>query len=747
MAQSQKDSFIPDSFGEDSFTSEEEPQGLIRGLLSKGYDKLMEPLLPEVDTSGGESILNRGIDVGENTPLIRNIWPGGIHIPGVKEIYNELIRPASAPIGFGLMGLEGAINRGGLSRGVNMAEGGESLPEALPEPVRQLARPETIVEQPKQLALPPASSTQLGEGTIKTPSLDRPMLESGQPRELLHPNRIEPASEIIDTPLPSLDNIKINEPPKSIEAETVLPKPGQAKFSDISPLTANATSADQTLASRPITKPIADIIIKAQDEKTAWIASTERELSELSKGLNKPSRIQLGMLIDGQEVTDASPELKLRAEQARSILDNVHEMFPEGATKAGENVGYLENYFTHIQQQPDDIRSSINSILEHHYNILKPRDLVEPAILGREGLGDFFNRGMGDPSSPYVEPRTGQANQIHYDVNKIFPAYIESAAKVIFDKPAVESATKMLRDIPDSNLKELATWYIKNYSRYDSEAGLHKAWNQWANTIARVTARSLLGFNTGLQTLHLARIPANLYPELGGKYTLFGLKKIANNPIQSWQESARLGLLQNEIKPFRFKTPMEKFDSISNFLSVADYIDKTAGYFGYKEKFMREQNMPDKEASLAALRETKRVSQTSDPARQMKGMSSKSNIAGGEVLSKLGWQFKQVPAKIVEQYMRISANSVNDPKKAARTLAGIGVVLGANEGLRTFHIDPARMLPTGVFGAFGDTAYKVAHLLSKGDWQGALKETALWATPGGKSIERQLKGGFSAIQP
>lgn len=794
----------------------EEPK---KGLLSRGYEKLMGPLLPEADTSGGESLLGRGINIGEDTPLIRNIWPGGIHIPGVKEIYNELIRPASAPIGLGMMGLEGAINRGGLSRSSNPIE---KLPIETPvitqpKPLQRLAlppAPESVLRRPSFIAgeagvaenkpypidIGPLNPRMGGsnQGTVlprelesisnippeiaarQGVSLGRPATHTRTPNEAalesLIPDRYKSGRQLISEPskprelnigdpsapyqLPSavkmskvfedapasIEEIKLAEPPKTPES-TVIPKPGQAKsFNDISPLTANATSADQTLVSREITKPIADTIIKAQDEKTAWIGQTERELSQLSKGLNKNDRVLLGQMIDGQEIPNASPELKLRAEQARVVLDSIHDMFPEGSTKAGENVGYLENYFTHIQQQPEDIKSSINNIIDHHFGVFKGGE-IPLGEEGKQGLKDFFNKGMGDPSSPYVEPRSGQANNLVYDVNKVFPAYIESAARVIFDKPAVESATKMLKDIPDSNLKELATWYIKNYSRYDAEAGLHKAWSQWANTIARVTSRSLLGFNTGLQTLHLARIPANLWPELGTKYTMFGLKKIAANPVQSWTEAAKLGLLQNEIRPFAFKTPIEKFDSISNFLSLADYLDKTAGYFGFKEKFMSEQGMAEKEASLAALRETKRVSQTSDPARQMKLMSSKSNIAGGEVVSKLGWQFKQVPAKIVEQYMRIASQAKNDPKQAARMLAGVGIALGANEGLRTFHIDPAHMIPTGVFGAFGDTAYKVAHLLSKGDWMGAVEETALWAIPGGKSIQRQFKQGPSAIQP
>src|SRR5712692_1771944 len=538
-------------------------------------------------------------------------------------------------------------------------------------------------------------------------------------------------------------DIPVPQAPKTTN-DLILPQAGQAKpTKDISGFTANYTSPDQTLSKFDSTKPIADIITKAQDQKTQWIATTERELSELSTGLNKKDRTVLGQLIDGN-ITNGPQELMERAGKARVILDAVHDMFPEGSTKAGENVGYLENYFTHLEQQPTDIKSALNRILDHHFGIFKSGEL-STEVPGSTNIREARAR---EASSPYVEERKGNLRNINYDVNEVFPAYIESAARVIFDKPAIQAATEHLANIPEkSNLKELATWYVRNYSNYDSLPGLHKAWGDWANTIARTTSRSLLGFSFPLQTLHLARVAANLYPELGAKYVTYGLKQLAESPIQSWHEAAKLGLLQQEIRPFAFKTTMEKFDSMSNFLSMADYVDKAAGYHGYKKMFL-DQGMNEADASLNALRETKRVSQTIDPARRMKGFSPESNLIGGEVGSALGGQFKQIPAKIVEQYMRIAANMKNNPQAATRMVGGIGLALGGvGAGIRTFHVNPLHMIPTSIWGAFGDAVYGVANKLSKGNWEGALLDTVEWATPAAKSIKYQYKKVSEMLSP
>lgn len=753
--QDHKDDFVPDDFEPDTVApsnpqmnfatvnGKQVPLQDDQSLGSKAYEFLMKPLLPEaVEENRTET------SIGANTPIIKDIWPGGITIPHWQDFYNELVRPMSAPIGIGMMGLEGLINRSGIGRG-----GAE-------QPLSQLADipPDYAASEGLSLGKPVTHTRTLSESAFESLIPDRyknelQLLQEpdkgrqfniGDPSAPYQsPSAVKP-SKIFPEAKASLDEIN-SESRQNITHpdELVMPAPGQAKSNpDISPFTANFTSPDITLSKRPLTKPIADLITRAQDQKTQWVATTERELADLSSGLSKQDRIIFGRLLDGQEVESANPVLASKATAARAILDSIHDMFPEGSTKSGEDVGYLDNYFTHLEKQPEDIRAGLGRIVDHHLGIFKRGNDINPVDISQTNVRD---RGMGKPSSPFVEERSGKLSDLQFDVNKVFPAYVESAGKVIFDKPAVEAATKHLANIPDTNLKELATWYIRNYSNYDSLPGLHRAWNSWSSTIARTTARSLLGFNTGLQTLHLARIPANLWPELGTEYTKYGIDTVARHPIQAWKESARLGLLQNEVRPFSFKTAGEKFDSISNFLSFADYLDKTIGYNGFKKKFM-DSGMSEDEAGVNALRETKRLSQTSDPARQMKGMSAESNVIGGEVASKLAWQFKAVPAKIVEQYVNIAKNAKENPKAAARMLAGVGLAVGANQALRTFHLDPMHMVPTSVWGAFGDTVTRVASRLAKGDVAGALSETALWATPGGKSIQRQINQGLSAFQ-
>lgn len=595
----------------------------------------------------------------------------------------------------------------------------------------------------------PSTSTAIGPVGNETPKLNpineqavQPKYNVGAPElpyQLPSAERIskirESASPEIkngDIPAPPLDDVvQKTTVPKTAE-ESVLPKPGNP---DISAATAEFTSPNQTLGAHPETAQIAELIPKTYDQKTKWIATTQRELADISSGLNKVDRITLGKLIDGQTVEGAPLELQARANKARPILDQIHEMFPEGATKAGKDVGYLENYFTHIEEQPGDIKSAIKSILDYHFGIFKAPEFA--------GGGNVYDVGMGNPSSRFVEPRTGALKDVQYDVNKVFPAYVESAARVIYDKPAIQAAAEMLKDIPDSNLKELATWYVRNYSNFDSLPGLSQAWSGWASKLARTTSRSLLGFNTGLQSLHLARIPANLWPELGTKYTAMGMKQLATHPIEAWTEAAKLGLLQNEIRPFAFKTTMEKFDSVSNFLSLADYLDKSIGYHGFKQKFI-DMGMNESDASMKALAETKRVSLTTDPARQMKGFSPEGPM--GPVGSKLTMQFKQVPAKIVEQFTRIAMNAKNDKRVAARLVAGNGLAIaGLVAGVKTFHLNPMNMLPDAAFGPFGDVMKGVTSKLAGGDATGALMDLALWAIPGGKSIQRQIEGGPSAF--
>lgn len=613
-----------------------------------------------------------------------------------------------------------------------------------------------------------------------------------RPGEPQLPTAVKTKNQVFDKPpideAPVVDlPTKDVEPPIKVENKEVLPpgiakaqevpNPGNAKVSeDIGNIRAEYGSADKTLSSRPESKPIADVIVKANDDKMSWIATTERELADLTKGLSRSDRLVVGHLLDNFKnpaESQISPELAQRALQIRSKLNEIHELIPGGIKPGGENVGFIENYLTHIENQtPSDLKDGIKQVWEYHFK--KPfSDMFGGTPLEGKGggIGDMYGTGKGDPNSQFAKTRTGGLTNLEMDVNKVLPAYVESIAKLIYDKPAVDSAKKVLSTIPDSKLKELAGWYIKNYSRYDAMPGLSEGWNHWTQMLARTASRSMLGFSTGLQTLHLARIPANLWPELPTKYLALGAKEVGFNPVKAYGEAVRLGMLSNEIRPMAFKTFTQKVDSAIHLFSAADFLDRSIGYHGFKQMFI-DQGLSAEQASAKAIAASKRASLMVDPARATMGFSSDAKVFGGAA-GKLATQFKQVPTKIIEQYLQIAANAKIDPKAAARMVSGVGLAVAAyEEGLHTFHVSPGQFaVQTG--GAVGGEVakiarpniaalYHVAQKLGEGDINGALettseyltgdkfydsaKEAGLLMVPGGLSLARQLKNGPSMFE-
>src|SRR5437762_1228353 len=91
--------------------------------------------------------------------------------------------------------------------------------------------------------------------------------------------------------------------------------------------------------------------------------------------------------------------------------------------------------------------------------------------------------------------------------------------------------------------------------------------------------------NPHLLALHAMRL-GPVYAELGNKYSLQGLGNLIRNPKAAYNETASLGLLPNEIAPLRFQTLGEKADSILNFKSIVDFIDRSIAYNGFKQKYL-----------------------------------------------------------------------------------------------------------------------------------------------------------------
>src|SRR5439155_4643564 len=176
------------------------------------------------------------------------------------------------------------------------------------------------------------------------------------------------------------------------------------------------------------------------------------------------------------------------------------------------------------------------------------------------------------------------------------------------------------------------------------------------------------------------------------------------------------------VRPFAFKSIGEKVDSILGMFNAADFLDRSIGYHGFK-KMLVDRGVSEEQASIQALGMSKKASLLVDTARPIKAFQPQPGLSG--MAWRLSTQFKQVPIKIVEQYLQIASRARKDPAAAARMVAGVGLaVAGYEEGLRTFHVSPSQFtIEAG--GAFGRVALNVARNLAKDNVQKALEDTAL----------------------
>lgn len=119
------DSVIPDPEGKaipdiDLSDLPDDPEYLQNALKA-----MLEPLLPA--GSGKET----DTYIGADTPIIKDIWPGGIKIPGANEIY-EGLRPLSSPLNLALEALGVTSFGKGKSGKLN------PIPEAPPEQLKPI---------------------------------------------------------------------------------------------------------------------------------------------------------------------------------------------------------------------------------------------------------------------------------------------------------------------------------------------------------------------------------------------------------------------------------------------------------------------------------------------------------------------------------------------------------------------------------------------------------------------------------
>ncbi len=530
-----------------------------------------------------------------------------------------------------------------------------------------------------------------------------------------------------------------------------MPDPGSThKYKGVSAFRSELGSMNRTLreSELPGAQELGRYLPRVEDLKQKFVGTFERKVANITKHFNKADRKKIGQLLDKFEnprtATGYDAQIVEAAAQLRSLLDDIHKMIPTGSRKGGGQTGYIRGYLTHIADllEGDSMFSGVfKDMMDYHLGPLKAaknlltRERLDKATVDAEP-GTVGEHGHGKPSSKFVEERVGKIKDIELDVNRILPLYIESVAKVIYDKPAIGKAIKMAAKIPESSAKELADWYIRNYARYDAYPGLENAWNTFTGRLMRVTARSLLGFDTRLFMLHAARAFTNILPELPTKYFMYGTKELFKSPYRNYEEAGRMGLLPNNVRPWTLKRPMEKIDTITNLLGIADYIPDAIAYNGFKKMF-RDKGIGEAEASRMAVDATKDASLRVTPARSAKLFTRKLGIVRPYT------QFRQQQFKIVEQFIDIFKK--RDPAQLARLAVGAGTMMYVAKEMHiaTWHLGP---YIAKLNGPAYDRIYRALGKLAKGDIEGGATDLALLFTPGGISLSEQLKKGPSMIE-
>jgi hypothetical protein len=478
-------------------------------------------------------------------------------------------------------------------------------------------------------------------------------------------------------------------------------------------------SADKILDRYDSTSPISNGIRSAQDQMLPFINKSLTDMQQFL-GNNQAENTTIFNALDGKiDPASLTPDLQQKVAGLRQQLDQIHAGLPG-------DVGYLNDYITHMK----DSSPANQTLWGYYFGNKTPRDITQPGN----------PTAIGSVGTPYTETRTGALQDYSTDLPNVLRAYVSSIARTKYMDPAVEAAKAQLGQIPDTlpKVKAVADAYIRNVTNYDAEGQLASEFRDWSNAVANTYTRSYLDWNIPLHMLHLGEIPSSVFPELGAKYTAIGAKEFASNPAAMTREIGQNGLLQNQVVPPAFQTAGERWQTAANFWNVAEAVTKGIAYAGAKARAL-DSGMTPAQAVMKAIADTKDMTYTVDPTRMAKGLTSQSNIAGGQVASRVGQQFKGVPLKIVEQYSNIIANTASNPAKTAKLLFGAGLAAGGTAvGLHTLHMNPSNLLKPTVLGPFGDMITTVGNDLIKGNLAGAIGDTAAWVTPGGQQIKKVL---------
>jgi len=472
------------------------------------------------------------------------------------------------------------------------------------------------------------------------------------------------------------------------------------------------------------------------------------ELSRVGKEANKLGR-EVSEVLELKDIADAKYKYSSKsieiAKDVRKILDDILVELQDANVldKKGKLIKRLEGYFPHIKKEfsmSEDLQRYMNDALEGRHD-----DIIGAA----SGGVDLYGTAKPVPKFGHAEKRAkGEYGLQDIETNplRVLRRYVLAASRILYDKPGIEKARVEIDMIPKGPMKDLSVKYIQNYMRVsDSISGTLRLVDA---KLARMGARSVLAFSTGLQTLHLGRVATQIWPELGTRYSLSGLNQLLMSPAKAWAETRDAGLLPQASIPTRFKFRGEVFDNISNYGDFGNSVAKIIAYQGFLRKVANQHpEWTFKQVQTEAIKQTIRAEGVINQATKSIAL---------EKIPKFFLQFKYWFQKYGENTSRAIAYAAKDPSMDNMTRVGRYLTAAAiteeitrQLGLKIFHITPyvIQLSATGA-GYLKDIAFILANDKDSIETrlEKAFKRTAQYGIPGGVSVPREITQGPTAIK-
>jgi len=518
-----------------------------------------------------------------------------------------------------------------------------------------------------------------------------------------------------------------------------------------------ASPVEQTLLNHPATTQIADDVLSTQDAKTVWEARTLRELEATHHDLTPEQTAEHADIMNiFEKPEDAaghyskrlgrmySPEAIQSATAARAVMRRIFEMLPENATASGALPQYIEGYWSHITkllENDQDLLTGIRQLWKFWNRDTGYGSLLdafrteqiggESTVPEREGAGVPWERGRGKrtPASRFLKRRTGDMQGLEYDPKVVYPVYVRSIARVVFDKPLLDRVKPMIKELPQSELRELTELWMQNYTKFDAYPKLSRRWMAMTKAAMGLLSRSVLYLSPRLQLLHVGRTEA-AFAETRGYY-LKGWADTLKNPRRAFERTAVAGLLPNNFLPSAYRPFFTKLDNVGNAMGFVDFLDRSVALHGF-ERMYQSQGYGADEAYLLAIRHAKKVCQVTDPARVLPTIRYG---ALGQAVS----QYKVIPWRLIYQMGETWELRKQDPARFARHVAIVSAFAGAEVagGVHLLHTGSVSRLLNFEAPVMSEVR-RIYQKIENGDAMGFLEELALLAVPGGVSARTTI---------